>query len=164
VVLFFAIYETGSTSVAATAQYFNVTMENKDKTTTSIELATESISSTTQTGATFTSMLGPSESADGGDSDDNSTDGDLSTGAVVGIAVGATVGGLILVLAAGAFLWRHFKGKKNTPAKMAAVNAPRCYDQYNTPTQTPPANLPQLQRSELPAEQIYTSISSDPTR
>lgn len=113
----------GSTAYDTSSHYFNVTLP---KTTTTSASHTPTVSASDKGLANPTGNAESSETTSA-DSDGDKKDSGLSTGAVAGIAVGATIGGLAVLGAAGFFLWRHFR---KTPGDASG--------QYNTASQQPP--------------------------
>ncbi|KAK2595656.1 hypothetical protein QQS21_006629 [Conoideocrella luteorostrata] len=101
----------------AACHYFNVTIDNaavttsvtSETTSTPSATAVSSSSAVSTTASTSTSTSMPVTESGAG----------LSNGAVAGIAVGATVGGLLLLGALGFLAWRHLRSRRDhTPAAM----------------------------------------------
>jgi hypothetical protein len=136
-VFYFSVYEHGIDQIVSTSHYFNVTFNKEEEQTTTTASARDptstSVESTpepTTTTTTSSTSSGTAETI----SDDNDSKG-LSTGAVAGISVGATLGGLALLGGIAFFAWRHYKGKKGTsqnPAEVAA-NTPLAPHEYYKP-------------------------------
>lgn len=114
-VFYMALYEAGQDGFTTTSHYFNVSIpeDDSDKPTSTGPATNPTVDPTGEDPKTITvepTSTGGSDS-DGGSSNSDD-DSDLSTGAVAGIAVGATLGGIALVGALGFFLWRRRRASK----------------------------------------------------
>lgn len=131
-VFYFSVYKTGVDEIVSTSHYFNVTFEAADETPTSTASRGGEPTSTLfeETTSASTSTSGPTTTAET-ISDDDDGDSGLSTGAVAGIAVGATLGGIAAIAAIGFFLWKRRRANKaaQAPAEVAA-NTPLDPNQY----------------------------------
>jgi hypothetical protein len=134
--------------MVAVSAAFNVTVPKDETTSASLAPTTASpIPSSTAGLSKTTTTEAATETTT--DTSSNKDDGGLSTGAVAGVAVGATIGGIALLAGAGFLLWRHFrKGKGATaggyapPSEMpvGAQNQP-VQEYYKPPTQQAPAEM-----------------------
>lgn len=107
-VFYLALYAPGVADMDASSHYFNVTIDSA---------STSSASATaTTTKQAASSAAKAAETTEASDSSKG-----LSTGAVAGIAVGATAVGLVLLGALGFFLWKRLRtedsGGKYTPGQ-----------------------------------------------
>ncbi|KAF2799744.1 hypothetical protein K505DRAFT_404462 [Melanomma pulvis-pyrius CBS 109.77] len=128
---FFCIFREGSTSADANSHYFNIT----PKAVAPAPSSSASPSSTTISISVSSSTLTPSASPTAPPSNVSSTtsvptpSGGLTTGAKVGLGVGIPIA-MTLGLAAGFFLFKHYRKKDNnallTPGPLAHYS-----DQYN---------------------------------
>ncbi|KAF5025399.1 hypothetical protein F66182_2501 [Fusarium sp. NRRL 66182] len=108
-VFHFALFESGTNNQVALSGAFNVTVP-RDETTTSTQSTTVEPSSATNPASTAAAATTDSAAeTTGADAGNNSGGDELSTGAVAGIAVGATLGGLLVLGGAGFLLWKHFR-------------------------------------------------------
>ncbi|KAF4972314.1 hypothetical protein FSARC_1093 [Fusarium sarcochroum] len=144
-VFHFSLFQSGTNNIVANSQNFNVTIP-KDETTTSAASTTvkPSPTPTRDTSETTTDASAETTTDAASDSDDKS----LSTGAVAGIAVGATIGGILVLGGLGFLLWKHFRkgagpstGGYAPPSEMptGAQNQP-AHEYYKPPGQ-PPAEM-----------------------
>ncbi|KAF4988087.1 hypothetical protein FDECE_15189 [Fusarium decemcellulare] len=120
-VFHYALYEAGTDNVIANSGAFNVTVPKDAETTTSGGPTTSNDPSPTPKSTKETTTTGDSSpTSDELDSGTSSSDSGLSTGAVAGIAVGSTIGGLAVLGAFGFMLWRRWRkpdaGGSYTPA------------------------------------------------
>ncbi|KAH6889648.1 hypothetical protein B0T10DRAFT_38069 [Thelonectria olida] len=113
-IFYLAIYEAGVTNMDASSHYFNVTLDDTATSTTTAASATKSAGKPTTSAAEAETTTASSDNSDSG------SDG-LATGAIAGIAVGATVGGGLLLGALGFLLWRLLRkrdsGGKYSPGQ-----------------------------------------------
>ncbi|KAK7408870.1 hypothetical protein QQX98_008931 [Neonectria punicea] len=117
-ILYLALYETGNTNFDATCHYFNVTIPAS--VTTSATTATSTSESTSTSQASRASATSASATAD---SDDGSSSG-LGTGAVAGIAVGASLGGLLFLGGLAFLAWRHLRKMDSSGAYTQSQQSP----------------------------------------
>ncbi|CAM1509572.1 Fc.00g033110.m01.CDS01 [Cosmosporella sp. VM-42] len=111
-VFYLALYQSGSNNWDATSHYFNISLPVTSTSSASAEATTTS-SVTLQASPgptnTVTSSDTSSSATATSDPEDDNTDPGLSTGAVAGIAVGSTLGGVFALAGVGFLLWRHFR-------------------------------------------------------
>ncbi|KAK2728239.1 hypothetical protein CKAH01_11134 [Colletotrichum kahawae] len=100
-VFYLALYSSGSGAVTATSHYFNIT----EAATTTAATSSPTSSSQSQASPTSSSPAATETSA-------QQTSESLGTGAVAGIAVGASVGTILLVSVIGWFVWRALRKRK----------------------------------------------------
>ncbi|KAF5984956.1 Crumbs protein like protein 3 [Fusarium bulbicola] len=147
-VFHYSLFKSGTNDIVANSAAFNVTVP-KDETTSASLASTTALPSPSSTGALSETTTTDAATETTTDTSSNKDDGGLSTGAVAGVAVGATIGGIALLAGAGFLLWRHFrKGKGATaggyapPSEMpvGAQNQP-VHEYYKPPAQQPPAEM-----------------------
>ncbi|KAF4502935.1 Crumbs like 3 [Fusarium agapanthi] len=147
-VFHYSLFKSGTNDIVANSAAFNVTVP-KDETTSASLASTTALPSPSSTGALSETTTTDAATETTTDTSSNKDDGGLSTGAVAGVAVGATIGGIALLAGAGFLLWRHFrKGKGATaggyapPSEMpvGAQNQPG-HEYYKPPTQQAPAEM-----------------------
>lgn len=120
VVMYWTIYKFGENRIVFSSHYFNVTLDGPETSTLSEATATASLSSVAPEGATPTASATTTADSSSTDSADSSTettqaadaDEGLSTGAVAGIAVGATIGGMLLLAGLGFLIWKRTRKEK----------------------------------------------------
>ncbi|KAF3803916.1 hypothetical protein GCG54_00008419 [Colletotrichum gloeosporioides] len=100
-VFYLALYSSGSGAITATSHYFNIT----EASTTTAAASSPTSSSQSQASATSSSPAATGTSS-------QQTSQSLGTGAVAGIAVGATLGTIAVVSVIGWFVWRALRKKK----------------------------------------------------
>ncbi|KAF5678376.1 Crumbs like 3 [Fusarium heterosporum] len=110
-VFHFSIFKSGTNDIYANSATFNVTVPQDEETSAASTVEpsptpTSAVSETTTAAATESTTEAAS---------DKEEDKGLSTGAVAGIAVGATLGGILVLAGLGFLLWRHFR-KGSGPA------------------------------------------------
>ncbi|KAI0098277.1 hypothetical protein GGR51DRAFT_565729 [Nemania sp. FL0031] len=113
-VFFWWLYDNTDSTTQQTSAYFNITLGSASDSTSSSSTPTPTVSSTLSTSSTTQTTSSTSTSAPSSSSNPiqpaidspsaTAVSGQLSTGAAVGIGVGAAFGG-ILILAAGALLF-----------------------------------------------------------
>ncbi|KAJ4312189.1 hypothetical protein N0V84_010055 [Fusarium piperis] len=117
----------GTTDAVANSQAFNVTVPNNEpSTTTGTQLQTREASPTSATTSTDEPTSEPTEIS-------MSDGSSLSTGAVAGIAVGATIGGLVAFGSLGFLLWRRLRKGPSTGTTTAAVEQEKAQAQPQQP-------------------------------
>lgn len=107
-ILYFAVMPAKSPNKDAMSHYFNVTIADAPTTTSASDTAsvsTISMATTSMTVVPSNTTTPPPENSGG------SSPG-LSNGAVAGIAVGCTIGGLLLLGGIGLLLWKKMKKSK----------------------------------------------------
>ncbi|KAF7543279.1 hypothetical protein G7Z17_g10872 [Cylindrodendrum hubeiense] len=126
-IFYLALYESGTNNVDVTCHYFNVTLPEEPTTTTST-ISTETIASTNI--GTMTAKVTPtpdaasttttsSSSTATSTSDPKPSPDSLSTGAVAGIAVGSTLGGILALGGLGFLAWKYFLRKRDSGGQYA---------------------------------------------
>ncbi|KAF4341285.1 Crumbs like 3 [Fusarium beomiforme] len=147
-VFHFSLFKSGTNDIYANSAAFNVTVP-KGETTSATLASTTAIQSPTATGALSETTTTEAATETTTSNSSNKDDGGLSTGAVAGVAVGATIGGILLLGGAGFLLWRHFRkgpggnvGGYAPPSEMptGAQNQP-VQEYYKAPTQQAPAEM-----------------------
>jgi hypothetical protein len=103
-IFFFALYKAGETGFDTTCHYFNVSRPRDASSTMTVSTST-SLAVETPTADPTSIIDDPNDNDEAGDKSG------LSTGAVAGISVAATVAGLAALGALGFFLWRYLKGR-----------------------------------------------------
>ncbi|KAJ4260448.1 hypothetical protein NW762_007188 [Fusarium torreyae] len=144
-VFHFSLFQSGTNNVVANSQNFNVTIPKDDTTTTSAASTTVEPSPTPTRGASETTTDASAETTDAGSGSDDSS---LSTGAVAGIAVGATLGGILVLGGLGFLLWKHFRkgagaptGGYAPPSEMPTGAQNQPVQEYYKPPGQPPAEM-----------------------
>ncbi|KPM43184.1 hypothetical protein AK830_g3362 [Neonectria ditissima] len=123
-ILYLAMYQTGQTNFDATCHYFNVTIPAS--LTSSATTATSTIDATTTSHISLASITSTSATAEStSDSDSNSdSDSGLGKGAVAGVAVGASLGGLLFLGGLAFLAWRHLRKMDSSGAYMQSQQSP----------------------------------------
>ncbi|CAI0653145.1 unnamed protein product, partial [Colletotrichum noveboracense] len=118
-VFYLALYSSGSGAITATSHYFNIT-EASTAATTSTAASSPTSSSQSQASATSSSPAATETSSQS-----------LGTGAVAGIAVGASLGTILVVSVIGWFVWRALRKRKlGQPDKGGETFDSPVYSQY----------------------------------
>lgn len=144
-IYWFSIIDTEYGATLAESQYVNVSAPKAEETKT----VTASMASTTLTTETTTSTMDASPSKESSSTSEPSSKSGLSRGEVAGAAVGATIGGLLILGGIGWMVWRRRVRRKNDapPAELP--------DNYNQ--EQPCSERP---KSELPAEPVVFPLES----
>jgi F0F1-type ATP synthase assembly protein I len=129
----------------AESQYVNVSAPKAEETTT----VTASMVLTTFTAETTTSTTDASSSKEAGSASETSSKSGLSRGEIAGVAVGATIGGLLIL---GVIGWVAWKGRMRRKNDAAPAELPDSYNQDRPYSERP--------KSELPAEPVVFSSES----
>ncbi|KAM0549876.1 hypothetical protein ACHAPJ_009123 [Fusarium lateritium] len=136
-IYWFSIIDSKSGAKLAESQYVNVSGPKAEETKT----VTASMASTTLAMETTTSMTDASSSKEASYVSEPSSKSGLSRGEIAGAAVGATIGGLLILGGIGWLIWRRHARRKNDPAP---AELPGDYNQDQPYSERP--------KSELPAE------------
>lgn len=133
--------------------------------TTSSESRETSLGSTTATDLEAVSTSGGADSAstNGSSSDNGSSDGGLSPGAAAGIAVGAVLAAVLIVVAGYVFWRRKRKATKKMAAAVATTSAE--HDQSSGPeiSELSSKSPAMMQRGELAGSQIPAELDGGQT-
>jgi hypothetical protein len=155
-VFYFAITLPGSEDHLAASSYFNVTLnQEEEEPTSSTTVSTREPTSTSTSASTSTrSQTAAFPPPEDGDNED------LSNGAVAGIAVGVTIGGIALLAAMGFFLWKRMRGRRDSGSAPAAAATPSTpgYEQYKPSIYASPTSTPRWESSPLSHEQPRNTI------
>ncbi|EMR68765.1 hypothetical protein UCREL1_4206 [Eutypa lata UCREL1] len=147
-VYFFLMNDAASGDILTTSHYFNV---SDPASSTSTTTAPSSTSISSKATSTTSSVPVPTSSSEPTPTDQAT----LSTGAVAGIAVGATLGGLLVVGLIGFLVWKHRFKEVSTTEKDHSVQSDKI-------TLSPAVReLHGVPRSELPTEPHSTQTPSE---
>lgn len=147
-VYFFLMNDAASGDILTTSHYFNV---SDPASSTSTTTAPSSTSISSKATSTTSSVPVPTSSSEPTPTDQAT----LSTGAVAGIAVGATLGGLLVVGLIGFLVWKHRFKEVSTTEKDHSVQSDKI-------TLSPAVReLHGVPRSELPIEPHSTQTPSE---
>ncbi|KAG5662000.1 hypothetical protein KAF25_004239 [Fusarium avenaceum] len=141
----FRIVDPRYGATLADSQYFNVSAPKPEETKT-IPASTILI---TLTAEATTSTTDASSSKEAGFTSETSSKSGLSKGEIAGVAVGATVGGLLILGVIGWLIWKRQMRRKNDAAP---AELPGSYNQDQPYSQRP--------KSELPAEPVVFPSAS----
>lgn len=141
-IFYMALYANNSESFDTTCHYFNVTRAEQ-RTTSTTTSATQ-----TSTGGPDASKAPTSDPTATSTSSPDEGGGGLSCGAVAGISVGATIGGILLLGGLGFFAGRAFS-RKNNQANRNSYAAPP-FENYK----------PEGPPGQMSSPQTYTTATS----
>jgi hypothetical protein len=144
-IYWFSIIDSKYRGTLATSQYVNVSAPKAVETKT----VTVSMASPTLTMETTKSTTGASSSKEASSISEPSSKSGLSRGEIAGVAVGATIGGLLILGGIGWMVWRR-RAKRKNDAVLAEL--PGNYNQDQPYSERP--------KSELPAEPVVFSSES----
>lgn len=153
-VLYFDIMDANDTTKRRidSSSYFNVTRAAQPKVSSSLTSSVASTKTTALSQGTATSpdaVASPTDTSSSSSSSSTASDsGDdgLSKGAIAGIAVGATLGGILLLGGLGFLLGKKFARRNKSKEGDSGVQSP-----WTQPTQ-PPSELPSP-KVELPVQE-----------
>ncbi|KIL95999.1 hypothetical protein FAVG1_00738 [Fusarium avenaceum] len=147
-VFHFSLFKSGTNDIFANSAAFNVTVPQDEETSAA---STVEPSPTPTNSATETTTKSSTETESTTEAAASNKDEGLSTGAVAGIAVGATLGGIAVLAGLGFLLWKHMRkgsgaaaGGYAPPSEMAtgAQNQPvQEYYKAPEPHQQAPAEM-----------------------
>lgn len=144
-VFYLTLFESGrGDQIITTCHYFNITAPEVASTTSAPTVdPTSTLSSPSLTSLSLSLSLSPSPSSSAAAAAAVATPPTLepepnphpgpSTGAVAGIAVGATLASLLVLGGLGFLAWRHFSKKKSTGKYTSGHQAPPLVEEYYKP-------------------------------
>ncbi|KAF4342801.1 hypothetical protein FBEOM_3209 [Fusarium beomiforme] len=138
-IYWFSIIDSKYGGTLAESQYVNVSAPKAEETKT----VTASAASTTLTTETTTSTTDASSSKEASSISEPSSSSGLSRAEIAGVAVGATIGGLLILGGIGWVVWRRRARRKNDAA---LAELPGNYNQDQPYSERP--------KSELPADPV----------
>ncbi|KAF4959538.1 hypothetical protein FGADI_1605 [Fusarium gaditjirri] len=138
-IYWFSLVDRISGGILAESQYVNVSAPTAKETTT----VTASTASTAVTSLTTETTTDSSASRDSSSTREPSSKSGLSRGEIAGVAVGATIGGLLILGGIGWILWRR-RARSKSDAALAELPG-------NDNQEQPYSERP---KSELPAEPV----------